>query len=615
MTEQNPVPEQQVPDQAGLPGKKAWYAGWKVLSAVAIIVILGAAVGYAVYKKQQTRLAGQQTSTGGYSKDSSNNPVVVTTNPYEFPAPVEYNPASSTPVDSNDPYYESLAASPTFFDCTSTTVSGKKVSGEIEWQRPEPVASTTLFTSGNPFYGQPVYYKLGHFAAGGYVGADLYLVDVPCDGMCLSDTFYYLVKKGDKISLLEKESPGSSAFYPSAPSVPGVGIDRNYSIQDLVYPNSVKGPQGQSMNLASMRAPKAFCAYGKIKAFTDPELGDVYTDPVDKAIEGRSSNYGFYVESPDGMEVDYTIDIPFMGGDNIPKIVWNSGKKNMDDYVYTDRTGCGSFNYVSVITPDVVNPEADLQVSGSGIGGEQILEFKNPGNPYLKDFYETYYYPMDGGEKMPYADFVKIHPLFFWKDPFGRLIKFQKNSLLPVAECGKPVIYLYPHQTQKVSVKLNPVGGFSYTEPAYGSGWNVIADPQSNITNLADGKTYPYLFWEGRGGLYQTPKQGFVVQQADVHQFLVTKLGELGLNAKESKDFMDFWEPKMQGSPYYFVAFLGNQAMDSLAPLSVDPKPDTVIRVLMDFTPLDHPIDVQGYTIRTPERKGFTVVEWGGVIR
>ena len=71
----------------------------------------------------------------------------------------------------------------------------------------------------------------------------------------------------------------------------------------------------------------------------------------------------------------------------------------------------------------------------------------------------------------------------------------------------------------------------------------------------------------------------------------------------------------MQAAPYYFVTFMGNSVMDELAPLNITPKPDTIIRVLMDFTELKAPISVEGYNIRTPVRKGFTVVEWGGVLR
>ena len=109
---------------------------------------------------------------------------------------------------------------------------------------------------------------------------------------------------------------------------------------------------------------------------------------------------------------------------------------------------------------------------------------------------------------------------------------------------------------------------------------------------------------------YEAPKT-----QSEVHAFLVQKLTALGLNEKERNDFIEFWEPRMQGSPYYFVTFMTNRVMDTLAPLTISPKPDTIIRVLMDFVPQTTKTNPEGYSIRTPERKGFTVVEWGGVMR
>jgi hypothetical protein len=164
-------------------------------------------------------------------------------------------------------------------------------------------------------------------------------------------------------------------------------------------------------------------------------------------------------------------------------------------------------------------------------------------------------------------------------------------------------------------VQVEPQGGFTYTDPEYGNGWKVIATPQGELTEVSSGLPYPYLFWEGRGGIYSTPDKGFVVAVGEVETFLVKSLGELGLNEKEIADFNEFWLPRMQDAPYYFITFLGNSTMDALAPLTIEPQPDTVIRVLMDFLPLEQPIEVQGYPLRSTERKGFTVVEWGGVIR
>ena len=160
---------------------------------------------------------------------------------------------------------------------------------------------------------------------------------------------------------------------------------------------------------------------------------------------------------------------------------------------------------------------------------------------------------------------------------------------------------------------LKPEGGFTYSEPAYNGGWDVIAFPDGRLVDTHSRKEYPYLFWEGRGGYYEIPEQGFVVERVGVERLLREKLSLIGLNNTEIDDFVEYWVPEMQAKPYYFVTFMGNQAMDALAPLTVDPQPDTVIRVLMDFIPLDQPIDVEPLMLRTIPRKGFTVVEWGGV--
>jgi hypothetical protein len=47
-------------------------------------------------------------------------------------------------------------------------------------------------------------------------------------------------------------------------------------------------------------------------------------------------------------------------------------------------------------------------------------------------------------------------------------------------------------------------------------------------------------------------------------------------------------------------------------PLEFSTNPDTLIRVLMTYKPLEHPIDVEEQQLSTPERIGFVAVEWGG---
>ena len=47
-------------------------------------------------------------------------------------------------------------------------------------------------------------------------------------------------------------------------------------------------------------------------------------------------------------------------------------------------------------------------------------------------------------------------------------------------------------------------------------------------------------------------------------------------------------------------------------PLELSVEPDTLIRVLMQYKPLDEYIEVKEQKLTTTERNGFTVVEWGG---
>ena len=84
------------------------------------------------------------------------------------------------------------------------------------------------------------------------------------------------------------------------------------------------------------------------------------------------------------------------------------------------------------------------------------------------------------------------------------------------------------------------------------------------------------------------------------------------LNEKEIADFKEFWVPRMAEQPYYFVTFVSQEALDEYAPLTVYPEPDSVIRVYFDHRGLDAPIDVAPQELETPERYGFSVVEWGG---
>jgi hypothetical protein len=195
-------------------------------------------------------------------------------------------------------------------------------------------------------------------------------------------------------------------------------------------------------------------------------------------------------------------------------------------------------------------------------------------------------------------------------------MEFTRADFLPAVECGKPVIYLYPEKEMDVKVNVSPRGGIKESIPNYNQGWSVKASPRSLIYNYADAVQYPYLFWEGYSYQYVRSNQGFVVKNSELERMLPIYLAKLGLQNQEITDFTDFWIPEMRQTdkPYYFITFVPKKQFDAMAPLSVDPKPDTIIRVFMDYQGLDKFVNVEAPRLSAPQRIGFTVVEWGGAL-
>lgn len=181
-------------------------------------------------------------------------------------------------------------------------------------------------------------------------------------------------------------------------------------------------------------------------------------------------------------------------------------------------------------------------------------------------------------------------------------------------EEAKPVIYLYPLRPQRVSVKVEPVGGLIKSEPPYGHGWSVKAFPDGRIL-AADGTVHPYLFWES--GLTAEPqplREGFCVPREGLDAFFGEQLMLLGLAPNEIADFKEFWMPKLTARPFAAVRFVPREEIDATAPLTVVPAPDSIIRVLIDFRAHDEPVELQRQVLTPAARKGFAVVEWGGLL-
>ena len=186
----------------------------------------------------------------------------------------------------------------------------------------------------------------------------------------------------------------------------------------------------------------------------------------------------------------------------------------------------------------------------------------------------------------------------------------ETNSV--IIDIEKPIIYLYPEKTQEIAVQLDYDGEFTYTYPKYNNGWKVTAKPDGTLFD-AENKEYYALYWEGKPNNGFKINQGFVVPGEQTIDFLENTLSKLGLNRKEANEFIIYWLPKMENNPYNLIHFSTTQ-YEEMARLNITPTPETLIRVMMVFKPLDNPVKIkkQNLNYMSKKRKGFTVVEWGG---
>ena len=175
----------------------------------------------------------------------------------------------------------------------------------------------------------------------------------------------------------------------------------------------------------------------------------------------------------------------------------------------------------------------------------------------------------------------------------------------------KPVIYLYPEEETAVHVELDINGTVTSVYPAYENGWDVVASPDGTLTDPETGREYYCLFWEGVSNVPYDLSEGFVVAGADTESFLEDTLKTLGLTDKEANEFIIYWLPRMEGNAYNLISFQKEIYTDN-AVLTVDPAPDTVLRVFMTYKSLEYPIRVLPQKLEKIERTGFTLVEWGG---
>lgn len=188
-------------------------------------------------------------------------------------------------------------------------------------------------------------------------------------------------------------------------------------------------------------------------------------------------------------------------------------------------------------------------------------------------------------------------------------VDFASSS--PQISVRKPVIYAYPERPMDLAIQVEPEGGITvaYPEPSK-EGWKVRAHPDGTLE--AHDRTHRYLFWESETPSLPLDRQrAFSIPRDQAAGFLEDVCDAYALTDAECGDFVTYWLPELKQHPYVLIDF-PTEAYEAYAPLTVEPRPDTVIRLFMVFEGHDSPVSTEPAALPRHERRGFTVVEWGG---
>jgi hypothetical protein len=219
----------------------------------------------------------------------------------------------------------------------------------------------------------------------------------------------------------------------------------------------------------------------------------------------------------------------------------------------------------------------------------------------------------------PYYNETIINPYNF-KSGHEVTINFYPVLAGMFIDMDKPVIYCYSDEPLSATIDLNIKGDLTFSYPAYKNGWTLAVD-ESGTLKTENGKSFPYLFWEGETtdlnfqANSNNSYEGFYIQTDSVIDFLEEQLTALGLNRTEQTDFITYWAPRMIENEHIFLQFMIDEAYaENIATINIMPRPDQLRRVYMLFTTMDEKPDfnIIPQKFETIDRGGFTVIEWGG---
>lgn len=187
------------------------------------------------------------------------------------------------------------------------------------------------------------------------------------------------------------------------------------------------------------------------------------------------------------------------------------------------------------------------------------------------------------------------------------------KEVMIIGGYAKPILYLYPEKETKVTVNFEHEDALTTTYPKFKDEWVVDAKPNGDLYDK-NGKYYYGLYWEENSNHYVDFHEGFYVTKENAIEFLEEKLSIIGLNDKERNEFIMYWLPILEKNGKNLVYFELTEEREAYNKLKISPKPDSLLRVAIHVKKVNKKVNIKEQSLKSFTRKGFTAVEWGGVV-
>jgi hypothetical protein len=470
--------------------------------------------------------------------------------------------------------------------------------------------------------------QLAYYQIGTRNNEPIVYVEVPCDDMmCRSYAFFVTHSDGSATFIAKNSSVNFDSNWTATKLRPNVSTDADYSFTALLTPQEISLDDGFAIQKTwsdlQIHSQTMFNSddFGdgqiKIEFLKETASGPLFRAYMPDTDVG-TADYQYAIRLPGGLHMAYDEKtLGFMTDDRVPQITWLDGGVNTDQYRGDQLTGCGGGGPESLLEP---LREPKVELVGRTKTGEAVYNLVDPNHPLVTRVFEitdgiVYEYDPQTGMStntiITPAEFIANRGVLLVESA-GRQLVFTNTKYGPQAECGKPVIYLYPEATTTISVSVDAL--VTKSEPEYESGWVATAHPDGSL--IVNGQPYTSLFWDGYGnGAYPELEQGFVVPTSEVLTVMSDHLRYIGFTEFEISEFVAFWSDHLPSEPYTKFSWLQTREMEQMAKLTITPKPDTLIRAFVDYEGVSEMIDLEPQKLIKRARNGYVVTEWGGLLR